>query len=58
MSNTYECHDCGQPVRRGEARVRSVNFEQVYFCRDCWEERHPTPVPAQRAPSDVPYTVR
>ena len=48
MGNIYEGHDCGQQVRRGEARVRSINFEQVYFCQDCWAARHPVQVPAPR----------
>lgn len=33
---TYICRDCDQPVNRGDAHVRSVNFEQVAFCPSCW----------------------
>jgi hypothetical protein len=33
---TYFCRDCEQPVNRGVAHLRSVNFEQVAYCPDCW----------------------
>ena len=33
------CRDCEQSVNRAEAHVRSVNFEQVTFCSDCWTAR-------------------
>jgi len=49
--STYICRDCEQPVNRGEAHVRSVNFEQVAYCHDCWTARRsatsiPEPRPA------------
>ena len=36
---SYICRDCETPVNRALAHVRSVNFQQVAFCRDCWSAR-------------------
>ncbi|MFN8196625.1 MAG: hypothetical protein U0R80_20335 [Nocardioidaceae bacterium] len=47
------CSFCYAEVSRGEARIRSVAFRQVVYCRACWDERNaPVEVPAQRASSD------
>jgi len=48
MSNMYRCHSCDQEVRRGEAKVRSISFQQVAYCVDCWERDHEPEVPTQR----------
>ena len=49
----YICHDCGQSVNRGEARMRSIRFEQVAYCADCWAEFHAeTAVPGPRLAID------
>jgi hypothetical protein len=45
---TYICRDCEQPVNRAEAHVRSVNFEQVAYCPECWSARRGTLVPEPR----------
>lgn len=47
MSN-YTCSDCGTSLRRSEALIRSVAFQQVAYCRDCWSTNHSSPVPMQR----------
>jgi hypothetical protein len=49
---TYICEDCGQALRRSEALLRSVRFEQVAYCRDCWSDNHATVVPAPRGAYD------
>lgn len=56
--NTYTCEDCGQALRRDEALLRSVRFQQVAYCRDCWSSNHATVVvPAPRvAYDDLPAT--
>jgi hypothetical protein len=36
---SYNCRDCERAVNRAEAHVRSVDFQQVAFCRDCWSAR-------------------
>ena len=33
---TYYCYECDEPVSRAIAIMRSVNFEQVAFHRECW----------------------
>lgn len=33
---TYYCYECDEPVGRGVALMRSINFEQVAFHRECW----------------------
>lgn len=49
---TYTCSDCGVILRRSEALIRSINFQQVAYCRDCWSTNHASPVPAPRAAYD------
>ena len=33
---TYYCYECDEVVNSAVALVRSVNFEQVAFHRECW----------------------
>jgi hypothetical protein len=33
---TYFCYECDEEVNSAIALVRSVNFEQVAFHRECW----------------------
>ena len=33
---TYYCYECDELVNSAVALVRSVNFEQVAFHRECW----------------------
>jgi len=57
---TYTCSDCGRSMRRSEALIRSINFQQVAYCRDCWATNHASPVPLPRAAYDdapVSHTV-
>lgn len=49
MSNMYRCHSCDQEVRRGEAKIRSISFEQVAYCVDCYAREHGPSVPEQRS---------
>jgi hypothetical protein len=35
MATDY-CYECDEPVSRSIAIMRSVNFEQVAFHRECW----------------------
>ena len=56
----YTCHDCLGSVPAGEALLRSISFEQVAYCRDCWEQKHHGVVPApRRSPEDAwnPVTI-
>jgi hypothetical protein len=39
-------------MRRSEALIRSINFQQVAYCRDCWATNHGSPVPLPRAAYD------
>jgi DNA-directed RNA polymerase subunit RPC12/RpoP len=48
MGNMYRCHSCDREVRRGEAKIRSISFQQVAYCPDCWDRDHAPVVPAQR----------
>lgn len=41
---TFACETCGQPVIRRDAVLRSVNFVQVAWHRDCAEAKGLTPV--------------
>ena len=57
----HRCRDCGAIVRTGEAQVRSVMFELVYWCRPCWDARSEglvVPLPRRSsedlAPADDP----
>lgn len=43
----HVCHDCHQPIPRGEAVLRAVSFESLAFHRECWALRL---VPEQRTP--------
>lgn len=47
---THRCRDCGVRVHSGEAQVRSVMFELVYWCRDCWAQKEEGLVVPLRAP--------
>ena len=49
MSNMYRCHSCDREVRRGEAKIRSISFQQVAYCTDCWARDHESAVPTQRS---------
>ena len=50
----YSCHDCLGPVPAGEALLRSISFQQVAYCRPCWEQNHAGIVPApRRSPEDA-----
>lgn len=47
------CSFCYADVPRGEARIRSVAFRQVVYCRSCWDERNaPVDVPMPRRSAD------
>lgn len=48
----YVCEDCGQSLNRSEALLRSIAFQQVAYCRDCWSRNHAGPVPTPRAAYD------
>lgn len=48
----YTCINCESRVSPGEARVRSISFHQVAYCRPCWDELHSI-VPAQRSPEEI-----
>lgn len=51
----YACEDCGQSLNRSEALLRSIAFQQVAYCRDCWSTNHASPVPMPRtAYEDAP----
>jgi DNA-directed RNA polymerase subunit RPC12/RpoP len=51
---TYICRDCEKPVNRAEAHIRSVNFEQVAYCPDCWSRRRTeASVPEPRLSPDL-----
>ncbi len=51
--NRFTCEDCGLEMRRSEALLRSVRFQQVAYCRDCWSANHATVVvPAPRVAYD------
>ena len=46
---TYICRDCLNDVGNGDAILRSVSFQVVAYCRDCWQENHSDlAVPAPR----------
>lgn len=49
MSNMYRCHSCDKEVRRGEAKVRSISFQQVAYCLDCYDREHSPAIPEQRS---------
>ena len=54
---TYTCNDCQQPVNRADAHLRSVNFEQIAYCHDCWTTRHAPAdavIPQPRGSADQP----
>ncbi len=48
---TYYCRDCEKQVNRGEAHVRSVNFEQVAYCHACWDVRNGSAVVPEQRPA-------
>jgi hypothetical protein len=51
---TYTCQDCQRAVPSGDALLRSIAFEQVAYCRECWEHEHRGVVPApRRSPEDA-----
>lgn len=35
-ANHIACQRCHEPVRRGEAVIRSQDFRQVAWCKDCY----------------------
>lgn len=41
---TFACRACPEPVARRYAVIRSVNFEQVAWHRECAEREGLTPV--------------
>jgi hypothetical protein len=49
--STYICHDCQQAVHSSDALLRSINFQRVAYCRDCWADNHGG-IPAPRAEMD------
>lgn len=48
---TYYCYECDEPVTSSVAIMRSVNFEQVAFHRECWE-LYSAPVPLPRTSTE------
>ncbi|MEZ5094928.1 MAG: hypothetical protein R2731_01570 [Nocardioides sp.] len=52
MHDVLHLYQLRDPRVAGEARVRSISFHQVAYCRPCWDELHSV-VPAQRSESDV-----
>lgn len=48
----YTCEDCGQSLNRSEALLRSIAFQQVAYCRDCWTTNHTSVVPSPRPAYD------
>lgn len=50
--STYTCNDCGETLRRSEALLRSIAFQQVAYCRDCWSTNHTSVVPSPRTSYD------
>jgi hypothetical protein len=51
---TCTCVNCYETIARVDARIRSVAFRQVAYCRACWAERYPATdeIPAPRQPAD------
>ena len=50
---SYICRDCLETVGNGDAILRSVSFQVVAYCRDCWAEFHSDEVvPAPRRAFD------
>ena len=33
------CKSCDQPIANGQAVIRSINLERVYFHSECWDLR-------------------
>ena len=48
----YSCHDCRETITPGEALLRSISFQQVAYCRQCWQQNHSDVVPAPRRSPD------
>jgi hypothetical protein len=54
LMSTYICHDCQQPVHSSDALLRSINFQRVAYCRDCWADNHGGVPSPRESREDIP----
>jgi hypothetical protein len=48
---SYICRDCLETVGNGDAILRSVSFQVVAYCRECWQDFHAAPLAADVVPA-------